>query len=55
MITLKIIKAANQNCYSQTLIVYCMKLKLKMSSEILAAIKKVLILVIVQNTMIPAN
>ena len=43
-----------QNLYLQTLIVYCMKLKLKMSIKILAAIKKSLILVIIllsQNTM----
>ena len=40
MITLKITMTANQNYYSQKLIVYFMKLKLKMSMEILAAIKK---------------
>ena len=43
-----------QNYYSQTLIVGCMKLKLKMSIKILATIKKCLIVVIIplnQNTM----
>ena len=37
----------NQNYYSQTLIVQCMKLKLNMSMKILAAMKKCLILVII--------
>ena len=44
----------NQNYYSHTLIVECMKLKLKML-KILAAIKKRLILIIIllrQNNMI---
>ena len=38
----------NQNHYSQTLIVQCMKLKLKMSMKILAVIKKCSISVIIQ-------
>ena len=45
----------NQNYYSQTLIVQCMKLKLNMSTKISAAIKKCSILEIIrlsQNTMI---
>ena len=45
----------NQNYYSQTPVVYCMKLKLKISMKILAAIKKCLISVIIGlslNTMI---
>ena len=44
----------NQNYYPQTLIVKCIKLKLKMSMKMLAAIKKCLILAIIrltQNTM----
>ena len=55
MITLKINTVTTQNSYSQTLIVYCIKLELKMSMKILAAIKKCLILVIIrlsQNTII---
>ena len=59
MITLKINIITNQNYYSQTLIFLCMKLKLKMSLKILAAIKKCLISVIIrlsQNTiMIQTN
>ena len=47
MITLKTIMATIHAYYLQTLIVKCMKLKLKMSVKILAAIKKCLILVIV--------
>ena len=46
---------ATEDYYSQTLLVYCMKLKLKMSMKILATIKKCLILVIIplsQNIMI---
>ena len=39
-ITLKINKAENQNYYSQSLIVQCVKLKLKMSMKILAAIQR---------------
>ena len=42
MIALKINTTANQNYYSQTLIVHCMKSKLKMLVTILAAIKKCL-------------
>ena len=38
----------NQNYYSQTLIVQCMKLKPKISTKILAAIKKSLISLIIQ-------
>ena len=38
----------NQKYYSQTLIIQCMKLKLKMFMKILAAIKKCLILVIIR-------
>ena len=48
MITLKINKATTQDYYIKTIIVQCMKLKLKMSMNILAAIKKCLILVIIQ-------
>ena len=59
MITLKINMTTNQNYYSQTLIVWCMKLKLRRSMKTLAAIKKCLILVnirLIQNTMIiPTN
>ena len=59
MITLKINMTTNQSYYLQTLIVQCMKLKLKISMNILAAIKKCLILVIIrlsQNTvMIQTN
>ena len=47
--------ATNQNYYSQTLIVSCMKLKLKMSMNNLAAIKKCLISLVFQlnqNTVI---
>ena len=54
MITLKINMTKNQNYYSQTLIVKCRKSKLKMSMKILAAVKKFLILLIIelrQNTM----
>ena len=47
MITLKINMAAIKDCYSQALMVQCMELKLKMSMNILAKIKKCLILVIV--------
>ena len=47
MATLKITVTANQSYYSQTLIVYCMRLKLNMSIKILAAMKKCLILVII--------
>ena len=39
----------NQNYYSQTLIVQCMKLKLNMPMKILAAMKKCLILVIIMS------
>ena len=47
MITLKINMAAIKDCYSQALMIQCMELKLKMSMNILAKIKKCLILVIV--------
>ena len=40
MITLKISMTTNQDYYSQTLIVSSMKLKLAMSTKILAVIKK---------------
>ena len=46
MITLKINMRTNKNYYSQTLIVSCMKLKLKMSMKILVALNKCLISVI---------
>ena len=49
------IKNKYQRCYSQTLIVYCMKLKLKMSMKVLAAVKNCFISVIIrlsQNSMI---
>ena len=55
MITLKINMTTNQNYYSQTLLMQCIKLKLKMSMKVLATIKKCLILVVIrnsQNTMI---
>ena len=54
MITLKINMRTNKNYYSQTLIVSCMKLKLKMSMKILVALNKCLISVIrlTQNIMI---
>ena len=45
---IKINMTTNQNYYSQTLTVQCMKLKLKMSMKILVAIKKYLISVIIQ-------
>ena len=48
MIKLKINMTTNQNYYSQTLINYCIKLKLKMPTKILAARKKYLISVIIQ-------
>ena len=48
MITLKINKVKIQDYYSQTLTVSFMKLKLKMSIKVLAAIKKCLTLVIIQ-------
>ena len=48
MITLKKDMTKNQNSYSQTLIVSCMKLSLKMFMKILTAIKKCFTLVIVQ-------
>ena len=54
MITLKINTTTNQNYYSETLVVSCKKLKLKMSMNILVAIKGSLILLIIrlsQNTM----
>ena len=47
MITLKINMAAIKDCYSQALMIQCMELKLRMSMNILAKIKKCLILVIV--------
>ena len=55
MITLKINMTTNQNYYSQTLLMQCIKLKLKMSMKVLATIKKCLILAVIrnsQNTMI---
>ena len=48
----------NQYYYSQTLLVKCTKLKLKMSTKVLAEIKKCLHLVIIwasQNTIIQTN
>ena len=45
---IKINMTTNQNYYSQTLTVQCMKLKLKMSMKILVAINKYLISVIIQ-------
>ena len=48
----------NQYYYSQTLIVKCTKLKLKMPTKVLATIKKCLLLVIIrasQNTIIQTN
>ena len=41
MITLKVNMTTNQNYYTQTLTVKCIKLKLKMSTKILATIKKI--------------
>ena len=49
MVTLEITMTTNQNYYSQTLVVQCMKLKLNMPMKILAATKKCLILVIIMS------
>ena len=48
MITLKIEMVTTQEYYSQILIVECMKIKLKMSMEILTTMKKCLTLVIIK-------
>ena len=55
MITLKINIATNEIYYSQTLMVSCMKLKLKMSMKILATIEKCLTLVIIFLSQIKTN
>ena len=59
MITLKINTVATQDYYSQTLIVECTELKLKIYMKTLAMLNKYLILVIIwlsQNTtMIQTN
>ena len=55
MITLKVNMTTSQNYYTQTLTVKCIKLKLKMSTKILATIKKCFMSIIMQlsqNTMI---
>ena len=48
MIILKVNMTIDQNYYLQTLIVKCIKLKLKTSARVLAALKKCLISVIIQ-------
>ena len=48
MITLKINVTTNQNYYSYTLMVSCIKLKLRMFMGILAGLKQCLILAIVR-------
>ena len=48
MITLKTNAATTQNHFLQTMIIYCMKLKLTIFNKILAATKKYLILVIIR-------
>ena len=48
MITLKINLVKTQEYYPQTLLVWCMKLKLKMYIKILETINKCLTLVIIQ-------
>ena len=48
MITWKIPMVKTKDYYSQTLILWCMKLKLKISKKILAKIKKCFTLVIIQ-------
>ena len=48
MITLRIIMITTKDYHSQTLIVKCMKLNLKMSRKILSTLKKRLTLVIIQ-------
>ena len=48
MITLKTNAATTQKYFLQTMIIYCMKLKLTIFNKILAATKKYLILVIIR-------